>query len=230
LQLFPIRLAPDASRRTLSIRDRLIGSRAACARCGAVGMPPDCRSGIRAGLAPDPIMGSRATVVAAGSRRACRTNTVGGRIAVAGSQPGGEARRGTVGSGMAGSRKRRNMTPSRAASPSTHRSRRTRPASIVTASQPKFFCDNLRATSATVGLALSGPAFVLPQVSPRQQHGGHLACVSASPFRAEEGSEDFAGRNEKRLVLIVHPRRRTERDTRWPLTLRSTRLTTSTTG
>ena len=37
----------------------------------------------------------------------------------------------------------------------------------------------------------------------RQQHGCHLACVSSPLFLGGTGSQDFAGRNEKRLVLIA---------------------------
>jgi hypothetical protein len=45
---------------------------------------------------------------------------------------------------------------------------------------------------------------VAPPCVRRQRHGGHLVCGSASPLSARRrGSEDFAGRNERRLGLIA---------------------------
>ena len=69
-----------------------------------------------------------------------------------------------------------------------------------------------------------------------QQHGCHLACVSSPLFWEEERLSGFR-RAQREAVSVdrAHPRRRTalavrKEKARWPLTLRSTRLTTSTTG
>src|ERR1700741_4822939 len=47
-------------------------------------------------------------------------------------------------------------------------------------------------------------------MSRRQQQRWPPRVRLASPSARRRRSEDFAGRNDKRLVLIAHPRRRTE--------------------